>query len=140
MTGQKESTLPQPHSPQPPRLESRSVGSDGWKWLLIVVLALVGIVANYIYSDVAWAIRASIGIVLAAILVTIAMFTQKGQLAFGFVKGARTELRKVIWPTRQETMQTTLVVVAMVVVTALILWGLDTFFMWAVGWMTGQRG
>lgn len=113
---------------------------DGLKWLLIVVLIVAGVVANYIYSDVAWAIRAAIGIVLAAILLAIAGFTQKGRLAWGFIKGARTELRKVVWPTRQETIQTTLVVVAMVVVTALILWGLDSFFMWAMGWLTGQRG
>ena len=50
------------------------------------------------------------------------------------------ELRKVVWPTRQETIQTTLIVVAMVVVAALILWGLDKVFFWLVAWLTGQRG
>lgn len=113
---------------------------DWLKWLVIVILLAAGIVANYIYSDVAWAIRAAIGIVVAILLLVIAGFTAKGRLAWGFLKGSRTELRKVVWPTRQETIQTTLVVVAMVVVTALILWGLDTLFMWAIGWLTGQRG
>jgi preprotein translocase subunit SecE len=113
---------------------------DGLKWLLIVILIVAGTAGNYIYGDVAWAIRAAIGIVLTAIILVIAAFTVKGRLVWGFIKGARTELRKVVWPTRQETIQTTLVVVAMVVVAALILWGLDSLFMWAVGWLTGQRG
>lgn len=132
MLGQKDAIQPQQQPPQ-----SRF---DGLKWALIVVLLIAGIVADYFYSDVAWAIRAAAGIVLTIILLTIAGFTQKGRLAWGFIKGSRTELRKVIWPTRPETIQTTLVVVAMVVVMALILWGLDSFFMWAIGWLTGQRG
>ena len=66
--------------------------------------------------------------------------TSKGLQLWSFIKGARIELRKVVWPTRQETIQTTLVVVAMVVVAALILWGIDTLFFWLVGWLTGQRG
>lgn len=112
---------------------------DGLKWLTIWVLLIAGIIVNYFYSATAWSIRAAIGIVLAAVLVAIALQTAKGQKAWGFVKGARTELRKVVWPTRQETIQTTLIVVGMVVVTALFMWGVDSFFMWAVSWMTGQR-
>ncbi|WP_216640025.1 preprotein translocase subunit SecE [Candidatus Coxiella mudrowiae] len=113
---------------------------DSLKWLLIILLLAGGIVANFYYSHVAVAIRAAIGIVLAIWVLVIASQTQKGQKAWGFMKGSRTELRKVVWPTRQETLQTTLVVVVMVIVTALILWALDSFFMWAVAWMTGERG
>ncbi len=113
---------------------------DRLKWLLIVVLLVGGIVANYLYSNITWAIRAAIGIVLVVVLLAVVSQTGKGRRTWGFIKGARTELRKVVWPTRQETIQTTLVVVAMVVVTALILWGFDTLFMWLMGWLTGQRG
>ena len=110
------------------------------KWLLILLLFIAGIVANYYYGDVAWALRTAAGIVLAAILVAIASQTAQGKKAWVFIKGSRTELRKVVWPTRQETIQTTLVVVAMVIVMAIILWALDSLFMWAISWLTSQRG
>lgn len=113
---------------------------DLLKWLLILALLVAGIVANYYFSSTAWAIRAAVGIVVVVIILFIAAQTAKGRNAWGVIKGARTELRKVVWPTRQETVQTTLVVVAMVVITALILWGIDSLFMWAIGWLTGQRG
>lgn len=108
---------------------------DALKWLLIVLLLAGGVVANFYYSYVAMAIRAAIGIVLAILVLVIASQTQKGWKAWSFVKGSRTELRKVVWPTRQEIVQTTSVVVVMVIMIALILWGLDSFFMWVVAWM-----
>ncbi len=110
------------------------------KWLLIIFLLVGGMVANFYYSQVIVTIRAAVGIVLAILALIIAAQTQKGRKAWSFIKSSRTELRKVIWPTRQETVQTTLVVVLMVIMTALILWGLDSFFIWAVAWMTGKRG
>lgn len=113
---------------------------DMVKWGLVLLLLVGGIVANSYYSHVAGALRAAGGIVLAIAILGVAATTAKGQVAWAFVKGSRTELRKVVWPTRQETIQTTLVVVGMVVLTAIILWGLDTLFLWLVGWLTGQRG
>lgn len=121
--------------------QSQTVTHLDWlKWLVVFILLIAGIVVNLYYNSVAWAIRAAIGIVLCVILLAIAYQTAKGRKAWSFIKGARVELRKVVWPTRQETIQTTLIVVAMVIVAALILWGLDTFFMWAIAWLTGQRG
>ena len=113
---------------------------DGLKWLLVIVFLVGAIVANFFYGLVVWPIRTAIGIGVIVILLAIASQTEKGQKACGFIKGARTDLRKVVWPTRPETVQTTLLVVVMVVITALILWGIDGFFMWAIAWMTGQRG
>lgn len=113
---------------------------DSFIWLVIIVLVIAGIVANSYYNQVAGALRAAGGIVLAALILGLAATTAQGKKAWTFIKGSRAELRKVVWPTRQETVQTTLIVVAMVLVTALILWGLDTLFLWAIGWLTGQRG
>ena len=56
----------------------------------------------------------------------------KGAAFWTLVKGSRTEIRKVVWPTRQETVQTTMIVVAVVVVVALFLWALDSFLGWLV--------
>jgi preprotein translocase subunit SecE len=66
--------------------------------------------------------------------------TAQGKAVIAFSKDARLELRKVVWPSRPETTQTTLMVIVLVIVMSLILWGIDTFLMWAIGWMTGQRG
>ena len=53
------------------------------------------------------------------------------------MKEARIEIRKVVWPTRQETTQTTLIVVAVVLVMALLLWGLDSLLGWLVSLIVG---
>ena len=113
---------------------------DGVKWTLVIVLLVALVVLNYFYSNVAWGIRAAAGLIIAGIALAIASQTQKGYRAWEFIKGARGELRKVSWPSRKETGQTTLVVVAMVILIALILWGLDSFFIWFIAWLTGQRG
>ncbi len=113
---------------------------DRLKWILVLFLLVAGLVANAYFSQIPWAIRAAIGIVWLLILMAIALWTSQGQKAWKFIKAARVELRKVVWPTRQETTQTTLVVIVMVVVTAVFLWGIDTLFFWAVSLVSGQRG
>lgn len=110
------------------------------KWAIVFLFIIGGIIANTYYSNVDWAIRAAIGILVLAVSLLIALQTTVGRKVWIFAKGARVELRKVVWPTRQETIQTTLVVVAMVVFAAVVLWGVDTLFFWLVGWLTGQRG
>jgi preprotein translocase subunit SecE len=110
------------------------------KWILVFVLIIGGIFANTYYDNVAWAVRTALGILILIATVAVAFQTVQGHAAFQFIKAAKGELRKVVWPTRQETVQTTMIVVAMVVFSALVLWGLDTFFFWLVGWLAGQRG
>ncbi len=110
------------------------------KWLIVLIIIAAGVVANLHYNQVDVAYRATIGIFVSVVALGIVYTTTQGSLAWAFIKSARTEMRKVAWPTRQETVQTALVVVAMVVITALILWGIDSFFMWIVGMITGQRG
>ena len=113
---------------------------DTVKWLVVGILIVGGIYANYHFAATAWAIRAAIGIVLAIVLLFIGFQTQKGKTAWEFLKGARVELRKVVWPTRQEAVQTTMIVIVLVAITALILWGLDAFFLWAISLATGHGG
>lgn len=113
---------------------------DRLKWTLIVVLIAAGIWANYRYAEIDWALRFAGWIVLACVLLAIASQTAGGARMWRFAKDARAELRKVVWPTRQETVQTTLIVVAMVILMALILWGLDSFLLWVVSLLTGQTG
>lgn len=113
---------------------------DWLKWLVIAILVVAGIVANYYYSTQPWPLRLLAWLFLLSIVTAIALQTRQGKLALSFARESRIELRKVFWPTRQETIQTTLFVAAMVVILALVLWGIDSMLMWLIGWLTGQRG
>jgi preprotein translocase subunit SecE len=114
--------------------------NDWLKWSIAMMALVAGVAANYYYSAIALPIRIGVGAVIVAFVAFVIAQTQKGQWALQFVKDARNELRKVTWPTREETTQTTLVVAAMVIILALLLWGMDSVLMWLVGWLTGQRG
>lgn len=118
----------------------QSSSFDWFKWLLAIILFSAGIVVNYYYNSQPWPLRLLGWLVLLAVIIAVLLQTRQGKLALEFARESRTELRKVYWPTRQETIQTTLVVAAMVVVLALVLWGIDSVLMWLIGWLTGQRG
>lgn len=113
---------------------------DWLKWVLAIILFSSGIVLNYYYNSQPWPLRLLVWLVLLGIIIAILLQTKQGKLALDFTRESRIELRKVYWPNRQETIQTTLVVAAMVVFLALILWGIDSVLMWLIGWLTGQRG
>lgn len=79
-----------------------------------------------------------IGLLAAAgAAVAVALQTAPGAETLEFLQGSRSELRKVVWPTRAETTQTTLIVIAMVVVMGLLLWLLDVVLFWLVRLVTG---
>jgi len=103
---------------------------DGLKWLVVTALVAVAVVGNSYYSNESVLYRVLAIVALAAVAGYVALQTAKGASFWSLVKGARTEIRKVVWPTRQETVQTTMIVVVFVLVMALILWGLDSFLGW----------
>lgn len=113
---------------------------DWLKWAVALILLVIGLVGNYYYHHISMPIRTAGWVTLLVIAGFIASKTQKGKWVVRFVHDSRLELRKVIWPTRDEIMQTTLVVAVMVVILALILWGLDGTLVWLIGWLTGQHG
>ena len=103
---------------------------DGVKWFAVFALLAVGVVGNGYYSDQALLYRILAIIGLGGVALAIAINTEKGSSAWSLIKESRTEIRKVVWPTRQETVQTTLIVVIFVILVALVLWALDSFFAW----------
>ncbi|NJD00851.1 preprotein translocase subunit SecE [Candidatus Erwinia dacicola] len=109
------------------------------KWLGVVVLLVVAITGNYYYREVTLPLRAVAVVVLMAAAAGIALLTTKGKATLAFAREARTEVRKVIWPTRQETLHTTLIVAAVTAVMSLILWGLDGILVRLVSFITGLR-
>ncbi|ACR67416.2 preprotein translocase subunit SecE [Edwardsiella ictaluri] len=114
-------------------------GLEVMKWLVVAVLLIVAIVGNYIYRDVSLPLRALAVVVIIAAAGGIALMTTQGKATVAFAREARTEMRKVIWPTRQEALHTTLIVAAVTAVMALILWGLDGVLVRLVSFITGLR-
>ena len=110
---------------------------DVVKWVITLAL-LVGIVAaDYIYDDVSVLIRAVAAVVAVGIAGFIASTTVKGSAFITFAKDARIEVRKVVWPTRQETTQTTIIVLIATAVMALLLYLLDMVIVELVSLITG---
>ena len=78
-------------------------------------------------------------VVLVAVAagIFVALQSAQGRALWQFVQGSRVELRKVVWPTKQERNQTTLIVVAVILLMALILWGIDSLLSWIASLIMG---
>ena len=110
---------------------------DGLKWLLVCLLVVAGVVGNYLYSGESLFYRIVALLALAIVASFVALQTAKGKKFSELLKEARVEIRKVVWPTRPELTQTTLIVVVFVLFVALILWGLDSLVSWIVSLVIG---
>ena len=119
------------------KAEAKDSRLDLLKWLLVAAFVVVGVVGNQYFSAEPILYRVLVLLVLAVVAGFVALQTTRGQAFFGLAKEARVEIRKVVWPTRQETTQTTLIVVAVVLVMALVLWGLDSLLGWLVSLIVG---
>ena len=99
-----------------------------------------GIVAYYYYADVAVVLRA-IGVLVAfGLAVVILLQSTQGKALLRFINASRVELRKVVWPTREETIQTTVAVIIFTLIMGLFFWFLDMFLLWFTRLLTGQGG
>ncbi len=110
---------------------------DLLKWAVVVVLVAAGVFGNAYYAEESLLYRVLGILVLASMAGFVALQTAKGIAFWTLLKEARTEIRKVVWPTKAETRQTTLIVMAVVVVVALLLWGLDSLLSWLVSGIIG---
>ncbi|WP_445401587.1 preprotein translocase subunit SecE [Zobellella sp. An-6] len=117
--------------------ENQGGAKDTLLWGLVFIILIAAVVANYLYSDLAVFIRAAGVVVAAGIAGLLAYQTQKGRGAFAFAKESRLEMRKVVWPTRQEAIQTTLIVLAVTALVGLFLFLLDGLLVWLVNLVTG---
>ena len=108
------------------QVQENATALDALKLAAGVVILAAGIVGFYCWSDLPIWLRWII--VLAALVVgaLVSLQSYQGKTFWQFVQSSRVELRKVVWPNRQETMQVTLVVFVMIVVLGLFFWGVDT--------------
>lgn len=122
------------------KAESEGSSLDTLKLGLVVLLLIGGVAGFYYFAEQALVIRVGGLLVLIAVCAFIAYQTQVGKRIWSFAHESRNEVRKVVWPSRQETVQTTLLVIAMVIVVALLLWALDSLLGWGVKLLIGQGG
>ena len=114
--------------------------ADKIKLLIAVLLVIAGVAGFYFFADAPTVVRVLsvvVGVVLAGV---VAGLSVPGKRFFRFALDARDEAKKVVWPTRKETVQMTGVVMAFVVVMALFLWTVDGILMWLVKLALGQGG
>ena len=106
--------------------------------LLIAAGALVGgLYGYYYYIEVSLPLRVLMVLGGLAAGIGIAMTSTQGRRLWAFVQGARIEIRKVIWPTKQETTQTAIAVFVFTLIMALFFWGLDSFLLWLTRTLVG---
>lgn len=111
--------------------------------LMVVSLAILGagIAGFFYYADDVMTLIRAVGLVVAVIVASLVVLqTQRGRDMFGFVREADEQRRKVVWPTRQETFQTTLIVVVITIITAILLFLMDSVFGWLIRRLIGAAG
>ena len=111
---------------------------DQLKWLTAAVLIAGAVGGFYYFGDQSLLFRVIGILIVTGAAVAIAFQTEKGREAWALMREARTELRKVVWPTRNETVQTTLIIMGVVTVTAIMLWILDGLLAWLMRYLLGH--
>ena len=107
--------------------------------LLSLILLLAGIVMFYYFIDVRLFYRVLALLSVLIISSLILYQTSFGKTVYGYVVDSKIELKKVSWPTKQETTQTALGVVVIVVIIGILLWLVDMLLSWSIGTLYGVR-
>ena len=116
-------------------INSKINKQDFLLWGCVVLVTLAAFVGTYMFH-LTGPIKALVWLGWLVLALVICFFTEKGQQVFAFANEAKIELQKVVWPNRQETVQTTSIVMLMVVITGFLLWGVDVGMMWTIGKIT----
>ncbi len=122
------------------KVEEQPTFVDTAKLALAVLILLAGLVGYYYFTDAAVLLRA-FGVAVALAAGIGVLFTSaQGRLLWKFIQGSRVELRKVVWPTREETIQTTLVVLIFTLIGGVFFWLLDVFLGFLTSKIMGRGG
>ena len=120
------------------KVDTEPTALDTIKLLLAVVILLGSIFGYYYYANESALLRA-VGVLIAfAVAVWVAFQSAQGRTLWRFIQGSRVELRKVVWRTREETIQTTIVVIVFALIMGVFFWLLDLSLLWITGMVTGQ--
>jgi len=99
---------------------------DWFKWIFVTLIVAGGVFGNWYYQDQSLLYRVIALLALVAVAALVSFQTNQGKALWTLIKESRIEIRRVVWPNRQETTQTTFIVVMLVLVFSMVLWGLDS--------------
>jgi preprotein translocase subunit SecE len=102
------------------------------KWMLVLILGILAVLGNLHYNYYPFPERLVVLIVIGLVMFGLALSTNSGRIFGRFVMDARAEMRKVVWPSRQEMTQMTVIVIIVIALTALILWAVDGLFSYVI--------
>jgi preprotein translocase subunit SecE len=122
------------------KAEVGATGLDTVKLAVAAGLVVVGLWGFYFFANFSLLLRVVVLLALSGGAVAVALTSLPGRKLWRFAIDSRMEVRKVVWPTRQETIQTTLIVMVMVFVLGLLLWLFDIILMSILRFLTGQGG
>lgn len=118
-------------------VEVKEFRLDPIKWILVIGLVAAGVVGNSYFSDYGILYRVLALVAIGLVAAIVAVQTSAGSRFWGFLREAQVELRRVVWPNRQEVTQTTLIVLVVVVIMAILLWALDGLLGWLASLIIG---
>ncbi|MDD5275234.1 MAG: preprotein translocase subunit SecE [Methylovulum sp.] len=122
------------------QIEDASSVFDVVKQVFSVIFIVSGVAGFYYFSEFQLLYRVLGLVALFVVALAMMLTTGLGRSVWAFSLESRQEVRKIVWPTREETMRTTMLVFAMVFIVGLVLWFLDMFLFWGVRLLTGQGG
>ncbi|HID01142.1 MAG TPA: preprotein translocase subunit SecE [Piscirickettsiaceae bacterium] len=114
--------------------------ADRVQLLLGVAALVVGLVLYYTQTQLHQLVRVGIVLGAAGLAGYLVYRTEIGKRWAQFLSETRKELRLVVWPTRKEVLNTTVMIIVVVIIMGIFLWLVDMFFLWAVEWLTGRGG
>ena len=120
------------------KVEPQPTLFDAAKITFAVLIVLASIVGFYYFPDAPVALRSLAVLVALGLAAFVALQSAQGQSIWKFIQTARVELRKVVWPTREETIQTTVAVLIFAVIGGTFFWLLDVLLLWLTSKITGQ--
>lgn len=104
-------------------------------WFAVALVTVIAFLGTY-YLKISGSVLAIMWIGWLILALFFMYFTTQGKQIYAFAQESRLEMLKVVWPGRQETVQTTMIVMAMVAVTGFVLWAIDLSMMWLIGKIT----
>ncbi len=119
-------------------MENRNSRTDMMLWGIASVLLVVGVVGQYYFASQSLLLRVVGLLVAVGMSLALVMRTAVAKEFIEYARESLVELRKVVWPTRQETVQSTIAVVVMVFIMGVVLWSVDAVLVRVMAWVIRQ--
>ncbi|ABF14363.1 preprotein translocase subunit SecE [Candidatus Palibaumannia cicadellinicola] len=109
------------------------------KWFLIIAIIIIYSISIYCYQYINLTLQLSALFITVLTVLILTLITKQGKVFLRFISEAYIEMRKIIWPTSQETFYTTLIIAVTTILMSLVIWGLDIFLVNIISFITSLR-